>query len=584
MEPRPVLILTLLGVGLCAAASAPGPRPQAAPGPDPAFAAFVDEYAEALFAWSPSTATALGLHQYDARLEDRSAAAVAARVKTLQRLRRRLAAVARPGRLAPDEAIDAEALAGRIRGELLDLETVRTWRHNPMPYLLLPSFALSGLVKRDFAPPARRLRAVTARLRAVPGLLRAMRENVENPPRDFTQLSAQVARGALAFLRRPLADWAREAAGEDARLLQEFEDARRPAVRAVEEAADWLKGDLLPRSRGAFALGAENFQKKLLYEEMVDVPLDRLLAAGEANLRRDYDALVATARKIDPAKSPAQVMEALAADHPREDDLIPAARRTVEKVRHFVIDRDLVTVPSKVRPRVTATPPFFRVGGFASMDTPGAYEKRATEAFYYVTPPEPGWNARRKEEYLRAFHFPLLHLITIHEAFPGHYVQFLYAPRWPTKARKLMACYSNVEGWAHYTEQMVVDRGYGRGDPKIRLAQLQAALLRDCRFVVAVRLHARGMSVEEGARYFVDKAFLAPTPARLEARRGTFDPMYLCYTLGKLQILKLRDDYRRAKGRSFRLRAFHDEFLRQGALPIPLLRRILLPGDKGPAL
>src|SRR5947209_3688216 len=273
-------------------------------------------------------------------------------------------------------------------------------------------------------------------------------------------------------------------------------------------------------------------------------------------------------------------MQGLSADHPTEDDLIPAARRTIEKIRQFLVDHHIVTIPSEVRPTVLETPPYARNGGFASMDTPGAFETKATEAFYYVTPVEKDWDAKHREEHLRLFNRPVMQIITIHEAFPGHYIQFLYSKQFPTKTRKLTFCGSNVEGWAHYTEQMMVEEGYGGGGPKIRLAQLSEALLRDCRFVVGIKLHTQGMTVEQGAKFFEREAHQEPATAFEEARRGTYNPTYLYYTLGKLQIYKLREDYRRAKGSTFTLQAFHDEFVRQGSIPIKLIRRILLPGDK----
>jgi len=317
---------------------------------------------------------------------------------------------------------------------------------------------------------------------------------------------------------------------------------------------------------------------------MVDIPLDKLLAIGEATLKRDQDAFRAAARKIDAKKAPAEVMKALSDDHPTEADLIPSARRTIEKARRFLVDKKIVAIPSEVRPTVRETPPYARNGSFASMDTPGAYETKATEAFYYVTPPEKDWTARQKEEHLRLFNAPVMQIITIHEAFPGHYIQFLYAKQYPTKVRKLTYCGSNVEGWAHYCEQMVVEEGYGDGDPKIRLAQLSEALLRDCRFVVGIKLHTQGMTVEEGAKFFERQGFQEPSTAYEEARRGAYNPTYLYYTLGKLQIYKLREDYRKAKGADYTLETFHNEFVRQGGIPIKLIRRILLPGDKGPTL
>ena len=551
--------------------------------PSPAFAAFVEDYFGALFAGSPSQGTAAGFHQYDPKLEDLSAAAMAKRIETLKGLTARLEAL-RSGRLAPDNEIDAALLDGQIRVELLELETLASWRKNPMEYAALPGEAIDGLMKRDFAPPAERLKSVISRLQAVPAVLRALRENLVNPPREFTDLAIRIAEGSVGFFRGSVAKWARQAAGSDRALLKEFEAANRAATRSLEESVAWLKKDLLPRSKGSYAIGAENFSKKLLYEEMVDIPLDKLLGIGEANLERDYRDFVETARKINPSRSPAEVMKSISDDHPGEADLIPFVKHTVDAVRQLLIDKKIITIPSEVRPIIQETPPYARDGAFASMDTPGPYETKATEAFYYVTPPEKQWDANHKEEHLRGFNGPVMDFTTIHEAYPGHYVQFLYAKQFPTKTRKLVLSSSNAEGWAHYTEQMMLEEGFGGGDPKMRLAQLAEALLRDCRYIVGIKLHTQGMTVEEGAKFFVEKGFLEPASAYEEARRGAYNPTYLYYTLGKLEIYKLREDYRRAKGAGYSLQRFHDDFVRQGAIPIKLMRRILLPGDNGPVL
>jgi uncharacterized protein (DUF885 family) len=548
------------------------------------FAAFVDDYFDAYFAWQPSHATAAGLHQYDDKLEDGSANATRKRVKQIKLLQTRLGKLRATGKLTEDNAIDAEVLDDRMKAELLDLEVVRTWQNNPMGYIGTPPGSVDGLMKRDFAPAAARLRAVIARLKATPPMFAALKANVADPPKEFTDLAIRMGEGSIGFYRDTVRDWAKGAAGPDAELFKEFTAANDAVVQALTDTVAWLKQDLLPRSRGKYALGADNFARKLLYEEMVDIPLDRLLAIGEATLKRDQDAFRAVTRKIDDQKTPAEVMKALSDDHPTEADLIPSARRTIEKIRKFLIDKQIVAIPSEVRPTVQETPPYARNGSFASMDTPGAYETKATEAFYYVTPPENAWSAKQKEQHLRLFNAPVMQLITIHEAFPGHYIQFLYAKQYPTKTRKLADCNSNAEGWAHYGEQMMVEEGYGAGDPKIRLAQLSEALLRDCRFVVGIKLHTQGMTVEQGAKLFEKEGYQEPSTAYEEARRGAYDPTYLYYTLGKLQIYKLREDYRRAKGAGYQLETFHNNFVRQGSLPIKLIRRILLPGDNGPTL
>jgi uncharacterized protein (DUF885 family) len=415
-------------------------------------------------------------------------------------------------------------------------------------------------------------------------MLVAMRDNVKNPPKEFTDLAIRMAGGSVGFFRGPVAEWAKASAAGDTALLRKFTGVNDSAANAMAAATEWLKQELLPRSKGQYAIGPRAFADKLLYDEMVDIPLDRLLAIGQANLKKDHDAFVAVARQIDSTKTPAQVMASLANDHPTAANLIPFMRGTLESTRQFLIDHKIVTVPSEVRPIVQETPPYARSGGFASMDTPGAYETKATEAFYYVTPPERDWDAKHVEEHLRAYNRAESAVITIHEAFPGHFLQFTYAKQFPTKPRKLLGAASNSEGWAHYSEQMMIEEGYGGADPKIHLAQLSDALLRDCRFVVGIQLHTRGMSVEDGAECFTNRAFQEPANAYEEARRGAYNPTYLYYTLGKLQIYKLREDYRRAMGESYTLQRFHDAFVKQGALPIKLLRQILLPGDTRPTL
>lgn len=551
--------------------------------PSPAFAAFVEDNFDALFQWNPSLATAQGFHQYDGRLADLTELAHARRIDLLKGLLGRVQAF-RAGRLLPDEAIDAEILEGQIRAELLELETLATWKKNPVPYISLPGHAVHLLMKREFALPSERLRSVVARLHAVPAVMAAMRANVTNPPKEYSELAVRVAEETVRFFREGVMEWGQRAAGLDNRLQKQFEVANSLAASSLEESARWLKAELLPRSKGDYAIGAEGFRKKLLYEEMVDVPLEQLLAIGEARLERDYKDFVETAREIDPKKTAAQVMKEISGKHPGERDLVASARDTLEGLRRFLAEKQIVTVPSEARPLVQETPPFARIGIFAAMDAPGAYETSGAEAFYYVTPPEASWDAARRQQHLRLFNGPLMQVISIHEVYPGHYLQSLYQREYPTRTRKLVSCATNAEGWAHYAEQMMVEEGYGGGDPRVRLAQLQQALLRDCRFLVGIKLHTQRMSVEEGARVFVEKAFQEPANAYEEARRGTYNPTYLAYTLGKLQIQELRLDYRQAKGAAYSLRQFHDDFLRQGAIPIKMVRRILLPGSPASGL
>jgi len=576
MKALSLVAATVLIALSCAPAPSTVPASGTAPGSAAAagdsFAKFVDDYFDSRFDYLPSQGTDAGLHQYDTRLEDRSRARIEARITEMKSLLARLEKFDR-SKLSPDEAVDADALEGEIRGFLLDQETLRGWESNPMGYAGLPGYAADSLIKRDFAPAAERLRSLVAREKLVPAVYAAGKANLVNPPKEFTDLAIRMAKGSAGYFSGTVAQWAKEAAGGDAALWNEFSQANAKVVEATRDFADWLEKDLLPRSKGSYAIGAANFLAKMKHDDMVELPLPELLAKGEDQLAKDYVAFVETAKKIDPSKTPAQVMKALSDEYPSETDLIPAVSRSVENARKFLVEKDLVTIPSEVRPRVEETPPFARSGSFASMDTPGAFETKATEAFYYVTPVEKEWDAKHKEEHLRLYNPYVVSIIDVHEVWPGHYLQFLYAPRFPTKTRKLVFCGTNAEGWAHYAEQMMVDEGFGGGDPKYRLAQLQEALLRDCRYVVGIKLHTQGMTVEEGARVFVEKGFQEPANAYEESRRGAYNPTYLYYTLGKLLIQELRDEYRSRTGAS--LKQFHDAFVAQGGLPIPLVRRIL---------
>ena len=551
--------------------------------PSDTFSPFAEDFFREGFEFRPSTGTAAGFHEYDAKFEDYSAEAFGKRIGSLHEFAGRLAKL-RASKLSESDAIDAELIDGAIKSELLDLEVFETWKQNPMGYIALPGEAIDGLMKRNFAPPKVRLRSVIARLKGVPTVLAAMRKNMANPPKEFTDIAIRLAEGSTGFFKDTIAAWAKDAAGGDDALLKEFAAVNSPAADAMREAAGWLKKDLLPRSAGKFAIGAENFSRKLLYDDMVDLPLDKILAIGEANLAKDYAAFVETAKRVAPGKTPMQAMNVLNADHPSEADQLAFAGRSIDAARQFIIDKQIVTLPSGVRPIIQETPPFERAGSFASMDTPGPYETKATEAFYYVTPPEKNWDAKHKEEHLRGFNKAVMDMTTVHEAYPGHFTQFVYASQFPTKTRKLIGANTNAEGWAHYTEQMMLEEGFGGGDPKIRLAQLEEALLRDCRYVAGIKMHTQGMTVEKAAELFVEKGVQQPANAYEEARRGTYNPTYLYYTLGKLQIYKLREDYKRAKGAAFTLRGFHDEFVKAGPMPLKLMRRVLLPGDAAPVL
>jgi hypothetical protein len=436
-------------------------------------------------------------------------------------------------------------------------------------------------MSRNFAPQPERLRSVIARERQIPGVLRDARANLKNPPRIYTEIALEQLPGLVSFFEKdvPLAF----NKVQDPHLLAEFHSTNQTVMAELQSYGTFLKNDLLPKSHGDFRIGAENYSKKLSYEEMVDVPLDQLLKVGYENLRKNQEWFQKVAQEIDPKKTPRQILEDLEHDHPAPDQLLDAFRNVLGGLKDFIVQHKIIEIPSPVPPILEETPPFERATTFASMDTPGPYESVAKEAFFNVTLAEPDWPKQRVEEHMESFNRGTIISTAIHEAYPGHYVQFLWIQRIPSKVRKLLGANSNAEGWAHYCEQMMLDEGYAGGDPKLRIGQLQDALLRNARYIVGIEMHTGKMSFDQAVEFFVKEGYQPRATGLVETKRGTADPTYLYYTLGKLQILKLREDYKKMRGKDFNLEEFHDAFMKQGFPPIRIVRRALL-GNTGPLL
>ena len=575
--------VALLAVGLCCVGvrtvrSLVRPAP-----PDRAsaqFAKLVDDYFDFYFQVHPTDATEAGFHQYDARLEDYSPAAREAEAAKLRALEDRLDGID-AAQLSLQDGDDLALLQSNIKSRLLDLESLAMWRKDPDLYTSGVTDGVYSIIKRNFAPPEERLRSVIARERQIPAALEAARQNLHNPPRVYTEIALELLPGAIDFFQQDVPE-AFEGV-HDAALLAEFHATNAAAVSALEKYQAFVRDELLPASHGDFRIGAESFRKKLLYDEMVDIPLDQLLKIGYADLRRNQRRLKETVAAIDPHKSPRDVLAALEKDHPAPDQLLPSFQETLGSLRRFIEEKHIITIPSQILPIVEETPAFMSATSTASMDTPGPYEARATEALFDVTLPESDWTPQHVEEWMEGFNRGTIVSTAIHEVYPGHYTQFLWAKRYPSKVRTLIEVRTNVEGWAHYTEEMMLDEGYGGGDPKLRMGQLQDALLRDARFIVGIKMHTGQMTQAQAKEFFVREGYQVPPVADVEAKRGTSDPTYLVYTLGKLQILKLRADYEKKEGAKFSLRDFHDHFMGLGGIPLKLVRKEML-GDTGPTL
>jgi uncharacterized protein (DUF885 family) len=549
-------------------------------GPQPL--ALLDEYFTIRFQHHPTEATAAGFHEYDSQLEDYSQEGVRSEIRDLRLLLTRFEAWD-PAQLQPVDAADREMAISLIRGRLLELETIRMWEKNADGYASGVSYAVFVIMSRNYAPQAERLRAVTARLRKMPAVFDAARANLKDPPRIYTEIALQQVPGVIGFFRNDVPKAFAEV--KDEALLAEFRQANRKVIEALGAYEKFLREDLLPRSNGDFRIGAENFRQKLLYEEMVDTPLELLLEVGYADLRRNQQWFRETAARIDSARPAPEVLSELGKDHPAPAALLDAFRGTLSGLQQFLTSRKIVTIPSPVEPILQETPPFARALTFASMDTPGAFEAKATEAYFNVTLPDKAWSAKEVEDHMSFFNRNTIISTSVHEAYPGHYLQGLWTGRAPTRFRKLLwttagFAGSNSEGWAHYAEQMMLDEGYGNNDPKLRLGQLQAALLRNCRFLVGLQMHTGKMTYDQGIEFFEKEGYLTHINAVRETMRGTADPTYLIYTLGKLEILKLREQYAAQLGAAFNIGSFHDAFLAQGPVPLSIIRRALLAGEE----
>jgi uncharacterized protein (DUF885 family) len=431
-----------------------------------------------------------------------------------------------------------------------------------------------------------RLRSLIAREQQMPAVLDAARVNLRNPPRIFTQIALEQLPGIIDFFRKDLP--AAFADVDDAMLRAQFAGANARVVQALQDYGGWLERDVLPRSHGDFRLGSRVFRAKLRYDEMVDTPLPRLLALGMADLARNQRELERVAHELEPDRTARQVLAELATDHPPPDKLLDTFRATFDGLIQFIDARHIVTLPSTQRPVLRETPPFERATTFASMDTPGPLERVAKEAYFNVTLPQADWSRERVEGFMAQFNYAVITSVAVHEAYPGHYVQFLWLQDMHDRVRQLLGAASNTEGWAHYCEQMMLDVGYGapgvgaqdaRQSKLLRLGQLQDALLRNARFVVSVSMHAGQMSYAQAIDFFVNQGYQSRTVGEVEAKRGTSDPTYLYYTLGKLQILKLRADLMAREGSAFTLESFHRRFMQQGFPPLQIVRRALLHDD-----
>jgi uncharacterized protein (DUF885 family) len=524
-----------------------------------------------VFAHCPGQALAAGAHEHDLELDDVSPEGLAARVAALHDLRRRAAAL--DGLSAQDEVERRVALA-QIEGALCELEVLRTPERDPYWHCEVLSSQLNMLAIYDFASLPERARAVVAKQCLVPRFVDGMRRTLRPTAPILAEYGVRGAEGALSLVREDLPG---VFAGKvPAALQRELDESARVAAAALEALADWLRQGHATRAAGSPALGAGAYAAWLRDAEGITTPLHELEAWALDELERTRADLAAAAARIDAAATPAAVVERVVSQHPPTGRVVAEATRIAEDVHAWISGRRLVTFPTTERVLIADTPAFMR-WSFGSMWTPGPFERAPVRATFYATDADPAWSPERQAEHLTAFSTRGLENLAIHEAYPGHFIQALHQRRVASPVRRTFWWGVFGEGWAHYCELMALEEGFGGGAADVRLVQLQEALVRLCRFVNGIRVHARtGWSFDDGTRFFTDRAWLTEAVARAECERAAIDPFYLRYTLGKQRILELREECRRRLGARFDLRAFHDALLGCGSGPMPCLRTLTI--------
>jgi uncharacterized protein (DUF885 family) len=557
-------------------------------------------FSDVYFKFAPTNGTAAGLHQYDTQLEDYSAAGVEREAAALHEFEKKVEAID-PAALDAPVAADREILLNNIKSELLTLEVIRPWEKDPDNYSSGITNSAFVIMERPYASADTRLRAVVEREKLMPQVLEEARKNLKNPPRIYTEIAIEQIDGDVSFFENDVpsaffsgADGAEVA--KDADTKAEFAKSNAAVIAALKSYAAWMKTDLLPRSNGDYRLGADTFAKKISYDEMVDLPPSRLLEIAMADLHKNQAEFARVAKQIDPAKTPQEELKELQGMYPAPDQLLNTFHQTFDSLIGFIRANHIITIPSDVQPTLEDTPPFMRATTFASMDPPGPFETRSKKAYFNVTVPEKEWTAEHIAGHMAQFNVGTIVSTSVHEAYPGHYVQFLWMPQFGSSIRKVLGANSNIEGWAHYCEQMMLDEGYDaapagasaadvRKANLIRLGQLMDALLRDARFVNSIKLHTGEgepggkWTIEQAEDFFVNQGYQTRAIAEVETKRGTEDATYLYYTLGKLEIMKLREDYKKKMGAAYTIGGFHDAFMKQGFAPIKVIRKAMLGND-----
>lgn len=538
-----------------------------------------DQIKDRILDANPGLAIFRSISRYYGKVFDYSSSNIS---NTLQKAKKDLNTLEKMKSQIPDDKINKLeflVLQSKLQSLIFQLEELKTFETQPAVYLDGLS-GIAGLYSvKSYAPIENRIKHILSAYNGV-------KKNIANAPsllkktlgRDHIQVCLTIIKSSRSYLGDSLINFIIKCPNKE--LVEQWSQENVSMLESLKRFEKLLTTEYLPRATDNFALGYELYSKLIKYTELVDLTPEELLVIAERDLDRNHKTL----RSILKEKGD-NYLEEFLNDYPDPADLFTKASEAAQRAKQFVKDKDLLTFPVDDQVEVVETPEARKPFIFAAMNPAGIGEdSSAKESFYYITPPDPTWDAETTQKYMRSFAYGSLEIITVHEVWPGHFHHILWIKQLTSKIlRQASFSSTTLEGWAHYTEEMAIEQGYDLIDPiKVHIGQLMWALTRNVRFISSVKMHTQGMTVEESTKLFMDKAFMSREAALKEARRGTFNPTYYQYNLGKLMIQKLREDYKKEKGKDFNLKEFHDNFVRYGTPEIYLLRQILLENPGSP--
>lgn len=531
------------------------------------FNSFKERFLKSYFDFHPGTAVYLGLHEYDSEVPDFSKEN---REKALALFRDYKDELNELGvnDLSRDEKFDYDIAHWIIDSYFFDTEEIRSYENNPMVYTY-PFGSMDTLLAKTYDTYENRIKSVFEIMKKIPGVFQQAKENLNKTvPFIFCDFAKRFSTGYISFFEKDLKKSIEENGTDE--LLSRYNELIDDTVSAFKNYIKFIDEELLPNADDSFPIGAEKFERMLKFTEMIDIPLAEVKKMGENELSDLKNALNDLLIKHDMVGK----LDSIDDEHPTEENLISETADTLLELTEFIKEKNIVDVPEKLNCKVIEMPEFMNIG-FAAMGTAGPFEK-SDESFYYVSLPGKDWTPDKKKEWLSLFNYPTLKLISIHEAFPGHYIHLMTSYAKASKIANVFMSYSFVEGWAHYTEEMMIDEGFDIDDPKVRCAQIKEALIRCCRYLAAIGLHTEGMTIDEATEFFMKNAHMNETTARQEAERGTYDPGYLNYTLGKILMKRLRDNFFKKYNGKYTLKDFHNKVISIGAPPFVIAEQYLL--------